>query len=124
MRIDPIETIDGVIDALPSDIRDYRRLWAAVVHTAVRDAVKGAFRVEAYDWIMSDDMRAPGFRWCCDVLRLPVDRVRAKVNALRNEYDAERAARMATANVATATATEALAATATATTIKPQGEQQ
>ena len=121
MRIDPIETIDGVIDALPSDIRDYRRLWAAVVHTAVRDAVKGALRVEAYDWIMSDDMRAPGFRWCCDVLRLPVDRVRAKVNALRNEYDAERAARMATANVVE---TDSTVAKTTATTIKPQGEQQ
>ena len=94
MRIDPIETVDGVIDALPSDIRDYRRLWASVVHTAIRDAIKGSCRVEAFDWIMSDDHRAPGFLWCCDILRLPVDRVRAKVIALRDEYDAERAARM------------------------------
>jgi hypothetical protein len=78
--------------------QSYRNLWAAVVNLAVDDyraAVarishksRGKFdeiiraialREEPALWLISPELRPGSFSWCCELLDLPIDRVRKEV---------------------------------------------
>lgn len=58
-----------------------KRLWAAVLAQAVRDALGGNLylRKSAWAWLRSENQRVSSFHWICTILGLNPESVRTLV---------------------------------------------